>query len=85
MHQNIKDIEPWSADGLEVRSSIIHGQGLFAARPFSSGSHILRLGGYLFPISKRWSSDVMPSTTTPLCEEFILAERAGGVRITRIT
>jgi hypothetical protein len=71
-------MEPWFADGLEVRLSIVHGQGLFVTEAFPFGSLIIRLGGCLFHISQRRSADVMPSTSTPLSEEVILAEPARG-------
>lgn len=78
MCEIIRDIEPWFADGLEVCTSIIHGLGLFAATPFPYGCDILHLGGCLYHISQRRSADLMPSTTTPLSEEVLLAEPAQG-------
>ncbi len=74
----IRDIEPWFADGVEVRSSIIHGKGLYSKRLFERGSDILRIGGCLFHISERRSGYVMPSTTTPVSEQVIMAERVRG-------
>jgi hypothetical protein len=74
----IPDIEPWFSDGLEVRNSSIHGRGLFVSRYLTGGSDILRLGGFLFHISERRSGSVMPSTTTPLSENVLLAEPSGG-------
>lgn len=74
----IRDIELWFADGLEIRPSIIHGQGLYATRPFRRGSDIFRLGGCLFHISERRTAVVMASTTTPLSEQVLLAEPALG-------
>lgn len=80
MPEIIRDIEPWFAAGLLVRPSPIHGSGLYTTRRFSSGRTILRLGGCLFPLRDRCSSFVMPSTTTPLSDQIILAEPAGGER-----
>lgn len=80
MQRIIRDIEPWFADGLVVRSSIVHGQGLYAIRHYRRGSNILRLGGCLFHISERRTAGVMPSTTTSLSEEVILAEQSHGSR-----
>lgn len=74
----IRDIEPWFVDGLEVRNSIVHGQGLYGKRHFQRASDILRLGGCLFLIFERRSVDVMPSTTTPLSEKVLLAEPSQG-------
>lgn len=76
----VRDIEPWFSDGLEVRDSAIHGQGLYATRLLQRGEIVLRLGGCLYSMSRRRSDLIMPSTTTPLCEEVILAEPADGCR-----
>ncbi|NNN20116.1 MAG: SET domain-containing protein-lysine N-methyltransferase [Acidimicrobiaceae bacterium] len=80
MSDLIPDIEAWFSEGLEVRQSPIHGYGLYATIPFRAGHRILRLGGYLFHISERRANGVMPSTTTPLSEEVILAELATGCK-----
>jgi uncharacterized protein len=74
----IRDIEPWFADGLEVRESAIHGLGLFAGTYFPRGADLIRLGGRLFHISERRLPEVMPSTTTPISEEVVLAEPSYG-------
>lgn len=73
-----QDIDPWFTEGLEVRCSGVHGQGLFTKKCFNLGSDILRMGGCLFHISARKSSNVMPSTTTALSEEVLLAEPPAG-------
>ena len=78
MPKIIRDIEPWFADGLSVHASVIHGLGLHATRAFVRGSDILRFGGCLFHLSKRRSPLVMPSTTTPLSEDILLAEPSEG-------
>jgi SET domain-containing protein len=70
----LRDLQPWFASGLSVQPSSIHGRGLFAHRPFSTGDVLIRLGGFFLRLELRRTSAVIPSTSTAVAEEVILTE-----------
>lgn len=69
-----RDLCAWYFVDLLLQTSKIHGQGVFSTHRINANQPIMRLGGFLLPSTKRYTTEVIPSTSIGVSEDVILGE-----------
>jgi hypothetical protein len=72
----LRDLEPWIHPSLYVDTSAVHGRGVFTAHGLPLGSSVVRFGGFLFGVARRYDFDVVArGSVIGLSDEVVLAEQ----------